>query len=131
MLHRLADLGNTVIIIEHNLDIIRNADYLIDMGPEGGEGGGTVVGFGTPEQLATVAGSYTGQFLRPHFPGLQTLAQNPNAGAQPKYEAAPDAVKAVRGKFVAPEKKTGKPTAKAPAKKVAAKKTAARKKTAK
>ena len=130
VLHRLTDLGNTVIIIEHNLDIIRNADYLIDMGPEGGEGGGTVVGFGTPEQLATVAASYTGQFLRPHFPGLQTLSPNPNAGAQPRYEAAPDAAKAVRGKFVAPEKKTGRPTAKAPAKKVAAKKVAARKKAA-
>ena len=75
VLHRLADLGNTVIIIEHNLDIIRNADYLLDMGPEGGEGGGTVVGFGTPEQLATVAASHTGSFLRPHFPGLAVLEQ--------------------------------------------------------
>ena len=84
MLHRLTDLGNTVIIIEHNLDIIRNADYLLDMGPEGGEGGGTVVGFGTPEQLATVAASHTGSFLRPHFPGLQVIAEkNPNAGPQP------------------------------------------------
>jgi len=130
VLHRLTDLGNTVIIIEHNLDIIRNADYLIDMGPEGGEGGGTVVGFGTPEQLATVAASYTGQFLRPHFPGLQTLSSNPNAGSQPKYEATPDAVKVARGKFVAPEKKTGKPSAKAPAKKIAAKKVVAKKKAA-
>jgi len=127
VLHRLTDLGNTVIIIEHNLDIIRNADYLIDMGPEGGEGGGTVVGHGTPEQLATVAASYTGQFLRPHFPGLRTVSPNPNAGAQPKYEATPDAAKVARGKFVAPEKKTGKPTAKAPAKKVAAKKAIAKK----
>ncbi len=127
VLHRLTDLGNTVIIIEHNLDIIRNADYLIDMGPEGGEGGGTVVGFGTPEQLATVAASYTGQFLRTHFPGLQVRTINPNAGEQPKYEAAPDAVKVFRGKFVQPEKKTGKPTAKAPAKKVAAKKVTAKK----
>lgn len=127
VLHRLTDLGNTVIIIEHNLDIIRNADYLIDMGPEGGEGGGTVVGHGTPEQLATVAASYTGQFLLPHFPGLKTLSTNANAGAQPKYEATPDAVKVARGKFVAPEKKTGKPTAKAPAKKVAAKKVAKKK----
>ncbi len=88
VLHRLTDLGNTVIIIEHNLDIIRNADYLLDMGPEGGEGGGTVVGFGTPEQLATVAASHTGSFLRPHFPGLQvsqtttpTPAPSPPASA--------------------------------------------------
>jgi excinuclease ABC subunit A len=131
VLHRLTDLGNTVIIIEHNLDIIRNADYLIDMGPEGGEGGGTVVGHGTPEQLATVAASYTGQFLRPHFPGHQTISSNEHAGAQPRYEAVADAVKAARGKFVAPEKKTGRPTAKAPAKKVAAKKKAAKKRAAK
>jgi excinuclease ABC subunit A len=65
VLHRLTDLGNTVLIIEHNLDIIRNADYLLDMGPEGGEFGGTVVGHGTPEQLATVVVSHTGHFLRP------------------------------------------------------------------
>ena len=124
VLHRLTDLGNTVIIIEHNLDIIRNADYLIDMGPEGGEFGGTVVGHGTPEQLATVTASHTGAFLRPHFPGLKALEPNPNAGAQPAQVAAPDAIKQSRGtkKFVAPEKKTGRPTAKAPAK-VAAKKT--------
>ena len=125
VLHRLTDLGNTVIIIEHNLDIIRNADYLIDMGPEGGEGGGTVVGHGTPEQLATVAASHTGEFLRPHFPGLRVIAgDNPYAGGQPAFVAAPDKVKGAKGKFVAPEKKTGKPTAKAPGKKVAAKKTA-------
>ena len=52
VLHRLTDLGNTVVIIEHNLDIIRNADYLLDMGPEGGEGGGRVIAHGTPEQVA-------------------------------------------------------------------------------
>ncbi len=125
VLHRLTDLGNTVIIIEHNLDIIRNADYLLDLGPEGGEFGGTIVGHGTPEQLATVPASHTGSFLRPHFPGLQTIPlDNPNAGAQPAHVAAPDAVKVARGKFVPNEKKTGKPTAKAPAKKVAAKKKA-------
>ena len=142
VLHRLTDLGNTVIIIEHNLDIIRNADYLIDMGPEGGEGGGTVVGHGAPEQLATVATSYTGQFLRPHFPGLTPLSPNQNAGPQPMHVAAPDAVKVPRGKFVPPEKKTGKPSAKPTekadlaqatlrkpsAKKAVAKKAAARKK---
>ncbi len=131
VLHRLTDLGNTVIIIEHNLDIIRNADYLLDMGPEGGEFGGTVIGHGTPEQLAGVEGSHTGFFLRPHFPGLTVKpSPNPNAGAQ-QIESTPDPVKAPRGKFIAPEKKTGKPTAKAPAKKVAAKKTAAKKPAAK
>lgn len=61
----LVDKGNTVLIIEHNLDVIKAADWIIDMGPEGGAGGGTVVAQGTPEQVAQVAGSYTGQFLAP------------------------------------------------------------------
>ena len=118
VLHRLTDLGNTVIIIEHNLDIIRNADYLVDMGPEGGEFGGQVIAHGTPEQVATVAASHTGHFLRPHFPGLAAIdTNNPNAGAQ-RIASTPDPVKAPRGKFIAPEKKTGRPTAKAPAKKI-------------
>ncbi len=112
VLHRLTDLGNTVIIIEHNLDIIRNADYLIDMGPEGGEYGGRMIGHGTPEQLASVADSHTGYFLRPHFPGIEAFTPNPNAGTQPEtLAAAPDAVKQPRGKFVPNEKKTGMPTA--------------------
>ncbi len=64
VLGRLADAGNTVIIIEHNLDVIKTADYLIDLGPEGGDRGGALVAAGTPEQLAQTAGSYTGQFLR-------------------------------------------------------------------
>jgi excinuclease ABC subunit A len=63
VLHRLADLGNTVIIIEHNLDVIRNADWVIDLGPEGGEDGGHVVGEGRPAKIAATPGSYTGQFL--------------------------------------------------------------------
>ena len=63
VLQKLVDLGNSVLVIEHNLDVIRNADYLIDMGPEGGSGGGTVVGAGTPEQIATIAASHTGHFL--------------------------------------------------------------------
>ncbi|HSR57888.1 MAG TPA: excinuclease ABC subunit UvrA, partial [Candidatus Binataceae bacterium] len=64
VLGRLADAGNTVVIIEHNLEVIKTADYLIDLGPEGGDRGGAVVAKGTPEQVAQVAGSYTGQFLR-------------------------------------------------------------------
>jgi excinuclease ABC subunit A len=67
VLHRLTDLGNTVIIIEHNLDVIRNADWLIDLGPEGGEDGGRVVAQGTPEQVAKVKKSYTGQALAHYF----------------------------------------------------------------
>jgi excinuclease ABC subunit A len=65
VLNRLADLGNTIIVIEHNLDVIKCADWLIDMGPEGGDGGGTVVAAGTPEQVAQAAGSHTGEYLRP------------------------------------------------------------------
>ncbi|WP_017559658.1 excinuclease ABC subunit UvrA [Nocardiopsis baichengensis] len=63
VLDRLADAGNTVIVIEHNLDVIKTADHIIDMGPEGGSGGGTVVAEGTPEEVARVEGSYTGRFL--------------------------------------------------------------------
>jgi len=69
VLHRLTDLGNTVIIIEHNLDVIRNADWLIDLGPEGGEDGGRLVAQGTPEQVARVKKSYTGQALAHYFNG--------------------------------------------------------------
>ena len=69
VLHRLTDLGNTVIIIEHNLDVIRNADWVIDLGPEGGEGGGRIVAEGPPELVAGIPLSYTGQFLRPYYSG--------------------------------------------------------------
>ena len=64
ILQRLTDSGNTVIVIEHNLDLIKNADYIIDLGPEGGDGGGTVIATGTPEQVAENDGSYTGQYLK-------------------------------------------------------------------
>src|SRR5438477_7274436 len=69
VLHRLTDLGNTIIIIEHNLDVIRNADWLIDLGPEGGEDGGRLIAQGTPEQVARVKKSYTGQALAHYFNG--------------------------------------------------------------
>lgn len=71
VIHRLRDAGNTVVIIEHNLDVIKTADWLIDMGPEGGDGGGMVVGIGTPETLAKNTASYTGRYLTPL---LKTLA---------------------------------------------------------
>jgi len=67
VLHRLADLGNSVVIIEHNLDVIRNADWLIDMGPEGGEEGGRVIAEGRPAEVAAVPGSFTGQFLARYY----------------------------------------------------------------
>jgi excinuclease ABC subunit A len=65
VLDRLVEAGNTIVVIEHNLDVIKTADYIIDMGPEGGAGGGTVLATGTPEEIAEVKGSYTGQFLKP------------------------------------------------------------------
>lgn len=65
VLHRLVDAGETVLVIEHNLDVIKTADYLIDLGPEGGRGGGTILATGTPEQLVKVEESYTGRYLKP------------------------------------------------------------------
>ena len=67
VLNRLVDAGNTVLVIEHNLDVIKTADYLIDLGPEGGDGGGTIVATGTPEQVAQVPESYTGQYLKSYL----------------------------------------------------------------
>ena len=64
MLSGLVDKGNTVIVIEHNLDVIKTADWVVDMGPEGGNGGGLVIAEGTPEQVAGVPASHTGKFLR-------------------------------------------------------------------
>ena len=64
ILHKLADGGNTVIVIEHNLDVIKTADYIIDMGPEGGDKGGTVIAQGTPEEIAETPGSYTGIYVK-------------------------------------------------------------------
>jgi len=73
VLHELVEGGNTVIVIEHNLEVIKTADWVIDLGPEGGDGGGEIVAVGTPEDVAQVSRSYTGRFLkevmerRPHF----------------------------------------------------------------
>jgi ABC-type microcin C transport system duplicated ATPase subunit YejF len=67
ILNRLVDAGNTVLVIEHQMDVIKSADYLIDLGPEGGDGGGEVVGCGTPEALIQVPGSHTGQYLKTHL----------------------------------------------------------------
>ena len=67
ILQRLAEGGNTVIVIEHNLDVIKTADYIIDMGPEGGDGGGTMVACGTPEEIAEVPESYTGYYVKKYL----------------------------------------------------------------
>ena len=65
VLHALRDHGNTVVVIEHNLDVIKTADWVIDLGPEGGDGGGYIIAQGTPETIADDAGNFTGQYLRP------------------------------------------------------------------
>ena len=67
ILHRLSEGGNTVIVIEHNLDVIKTADYIIDMGPEGGDGGGTVIAQGTPEEVAKIPESYTGHYIKKYI----------------------------------------------------------------
>ena len=65
MLHELVEQGNSVVVIEHNLDVIKTADHIIDIGPEGGDGGGTIVATGTPEEIARVPASHTGRYLAP------------------------------------------------------------------
>ena len=67
ILRKLSDSGNTVVVIEHNLDVIKTADYIIDIGPEGGEGGGRVIAKGTPEEVAKNKKSYTGQFVKKYL----------------------------------------------------------------
>ena len=64
VLYRLRDKGNTVVVIEHNLDVIKTADWIVDLGPEGGDGGGRIIAQGTPEDVAACPGSYTGQYLK-------------------------------------------------------------------
>ena len=75
MLRRLVDLGNTVVVIEHQLDVMRSADWIVDLGPEGGDGGGEIVASGTPEEVAKVARSYTGQYLKPLLKNGQASGQ--------------------------------------------------------
>jgi excinuclease ABC subunit A len=65
VLHALVEAGNTVVVIEHNLEVIKTADWILDLGPEGGDGGGRIVASGTPEEVAAVPGSHTGRFLAP------------------------------------------------------------------
>ncbi|GAA2162766.1 excinuclease ABC subunit UvrA [Pedococcus bigeumensis] len=112
VLQGLVDKGNSVIVIEHNLDVIKNADWIVDMGPEGGNGGGRVVAEGTPEQVARVEDSYTGQFLAPI---LARSARTPQRATGAKRTAAAAATK----------KTATKSAAKAPARKATAKRTTA------
>lgn len=73
VLHRLRDHGNSVVVIEHNLDVIKTADWVIDLGPEGGDRGGEIIATGTPEQLASIPGSHTGHFLAKLFERHKSL----------------------------------------------------------
>jgi len=82
-LHRLVSSGNTVLIIEHNLDVIKTADWLIDLGPEGGDGGGRIVAEGTPEDVADTPGSYTGKYLKPSSDdNIDVSSQKPEGKSQ-------------------------------------------------
>ncbi|WP_405135981.1 excinuclease ABC subunit UvrA [Nocardia sp. NBC_01388] len=110
VINGLVDKGNSVIVIEHNLDVIKTSDWVIDMGPEGGSGGGTVIAEGTPEDIAAVPESYTGQFL-------QTVLD-----AQPAAPAKATAAKKAPAKKAAAKAAAEKATASAPAKKAAAQK---------
>src|SRR6185369_4199855 len=80
VLHGFADSGNTVVVIEHNLDVIKTADWIIDLGPEGGTGGGRVVCAGTPETVAACDESFTGQALRAHLPSFPRSAGERTSG---------------------------------------------------
>ena len=128
VLHSLVEKGNTVLVIEHNLDVIKTADWLVDMGPEGGSGGGRVVATGTPEQVAATAASHTGRFLKPllvgHKVGVKAVAGSGVVETKAVKKAATK--KAVAKKAVT-KTATKAPTTKAPVKKAVAKKPAAKK----
>jgi excinuclease ABC subunit A len=82
VLHELVDQGNTVVVIEHNLDVVKTADHIIDIGPEGGDGGGKIVAKGTPEQVAEVAGSHTGRYLKPMLSAKKKVATKKKIAAE-------------------------------------------------
>jgi excinuclease ABC subunit A len=84
VLHRLRDQGNTIVVIEHNLDVIKTADWILDLGPEGGDKGGELIIAGTPEQVAACAVSYTGQFLKPVLQGrMDAIPARPRQARRP------------------------------------------------
>ena len=97
VLGRLVDQGNTVLVIEHNLDVIKTADWIVDMGPEGGNRGGLVVAEGTPEEVAEHPDSHTGRFLKPLLEGsLRTAPPKKRAARKTTKQAVPKAAKAAK-----------------------------------
>jgi excinuclease ABC subunit A len=88
VLHRLRDEGNTIIVIEHNLDVIKTADWVVDLGPEGGDGGGNIVAVGTPEDIAAHPTSYTGHYLEAALRRAAQPASAPQPGSAPEPAAA-------------------------------------------
>ncbi|MEU9501077.1 excinuclease ABC subunit UvrA [Streptomyces sp. NPDC048196] len=126
VLSGLVDKGNTVIVIEHNLDVIKTADWVVDMGPEGGNGGGLVVAEGTPEEIASVPASHTGKFLR-EILGDRVSDAVTVAGGNGGRSAGPGAAKTPAAKKPAAKKTAAKKTAATAAKRTAAKKTVAKK----
>jgi excinuclease ABC subunit A len=113
VLSRLVDQGNTVLVIEHNLDVIKTGDWLIDLGPEGGNGGGTIVGTGTPEQIAAIAESHTGRYLAPVLglpvPVQSATKKTATKKAVEKSVATKAVVKKTVAKKAAPAKTPAKP----------------------
>ena len=81
VLHRLRDQGNTVVVIEHNLDVVKTADWVVDLGPEGGSGGGQIIAEGTPEDLISIPASHTGRFLAPILKAPKTFSETPRPKA--------------------------------------------------
>jgi excinuclease ABC subunit A len=128
VLQGLVDKGNTVIVIEHNLDVIKNADWVVDMGPEGGHGGGRVVAEGTPEQVAAVEDSHTGRFLAPILARSARTPQRPTGGRVTKKTAAAATPKKTSTRVATPRTTaTAKKAAKVTTAKKAAKVTTAKK----
>jgi excinuclease ABC subunit A len=130
VLQRLVDGGNSVIVIEHNLDVIKTADWVVDMGPEGGSGGGTVVAEGTPEHVATVEASHTGRFLKEILEGRGSLGHRSPSGEPPapgdvKRPSARTPAAKKPGKRAAPTTKAATTSATTPSGKAAKKATGA------
>ncbi|MEQ3650779.1 excinuclease ABC subunit UvrA [Hyphomonas sp.] len=122
VLHSLVDTGNTVVVIEHNLDVVKTADWVLDLGPEGGDGGGELVAFGTPEDIAACEDSWTGKHLAETFrrQDERRAARNKRLRAESTSKAKPTAKpKKAAAKAPAKTKAAAKPKAKAPAKAVA------------